>query len=410
MYGVNGSSDAISRDMNSLLHSSTFKHPADGEFAKIKQLISLDPYPDYDQQSQNQNQQDENQTSLLRYRSSPSSFFSNLLNENGDEEFPDPVTAAASNHEPEERFLKRHHQQQKKSEYDSRGFLDFLEYASPSSSPMKQERREAPIQNQDLPPPSTAVMHGCSSRRVPNLPPSNNTSSYDYRNQSNLDCASSFRATDSASSNIIRQNSTPAGFLSSLTVENGFTSVKDARKGSSSSTSNNHISFSLGPSSSSRFLPQIAENENELPDSTFNGLKRSRDGGLKISQNGENGNNAPSLHHHMSLPKTSSEMAAVENFLHFQQESSVPWKTRAKRGFATHPRSIAERMRRTRISERIKRLQDLFPDMDKQTNTADMLDMAVEYIKDLQKELQTLNDARARCKCSSKQLQSGSNV
>ncbi|KAL7603027.1 transcription factor bHLH130 [Lactuca sativa] len=404
MYGVNGtSSDAISRDMNSLLHSSTFKHPADGEFAKIKQLISLDPYPDYDQQTQSQNQQDENQSSLLRYRSSPSSFFSNLLNENGDEEFPDPVTAA-SNHEPEERFFK----QQKKSEYDSREFLDFLDYASPSSTPMKQERRETSIQNQDLPhPSSTAVMHGSTSRRLPD------SGSYDYTNQSNLDCASTFRATDSTSPNLIRQNSTPAGFLSSLNVENGFTGVKDVRKGSSSSTSNNHISFSLGPSSSSRFLPQIAENENELHDSTFNGLKRSRDGGLKIShsQNGESGNHTPSLLHHMSLPKTSSEMAAAaENFLHFQQESSVPWKTRAKRGFATHPRSIAERMRRTRISERIKRLQELFPDMDKQTNTADMLDMAVEYIKDLQKELQILNDARARCKCSSKQLQSGSTM
>ncbi|KAI7747824.1 hypothetical protein M8C21_013239, partial [Ambrosia artemisiifolia] len=33
------------------------------------------------------------------------------------------------------------------------------------------------------------------------------------------------------------------------------------------------------------------------------------------------------------------------------------------------------------------------------TNTADMLDMAFEYIKNLQTELQTLNDARARCKC-----------
>lgn len=407
MYGVGGSSDAISRDMNSLLHSSTFKHPADGEFAKIKQLISLDPYPDYDQQSQNQNQQEDNQSSLSRYRSSPSSFFSNLLNENGDEEFPDPVTAA-SNHEPEERFVKSHHQQQKKSEYDEREFLDFLEYASPSSTAMKQERRESAIQNKDLPPPSTALMHGCSSRRVTDLSPSN-TGSYDYANRSNYDCASSFRANSSPSSNLIRQSSTPAGFLSS-TAENGFNGVKDVRKGSSSSTSNSHISFSLGPSSSSRFLPQIAENENELNDSTFNALKRNRDGGLKISQNGENGNHTPSLLHHMSLPKTSSEMAAAENFLHFQQESSVPWKTRAKRGFATHPRSIAERMRRTRISERIKRLQELFPDMDKQTNTADMLDMAVEYIKDLQKELQTLNEARARCKCPSNQLESGSNV
>ncbi|KAI3796719.1 hypothetical protein L1987_39398 [Smallanthus sonchifolius] len=395
MYGVNGSSDAISRDINTLLYSTTFKHPADGEFAKIKQLISLDPYPNYDNnQSQNQNQEDEirseNQSSLLRYRSTPSSFFSNLLTDNGADEFPDPVTDS-SNHEPEERFFMKHQrQQQKKSESDVREFL--------------QERKESAIQNQDLPPPATAAMAG--SRRVPNLPPLNNSNGYGYTNQSNLDCVPSLiRARDSTSSNLLRQNSTPAGFLSSFTVENGFASVK---KGNSSSTLNNHISFSLGSSSSSsRFLPQIAENENELQDSPFDSMKRSRDGVLKMSQNGTN---TPNLVHQMSLPKTSSEMANVENFLHFQQESTVPWKTRAKRGFATHPRSIAERERRTRISERIKRLQELFPDIDKQTNTADMLDMAVEYIKNLQKELQNLNDARARCRCSTKQLQSGSTI
>ncbi|XP_024987294.1 transcription factor bHLH130-like [Cynara cardunculus var. scolymus] len=404
-HGGGGSSDAISRDMNSLLYSSTFKHPADGEFAKIKQLISLDPYPNYDHHDHNQQQQDENHgsnhSSLLRYRSTPSSFFSNLLDDNGDEEFPDPVTAS-SNHQSkaEESYFTGN--QQKKSESDAR---DFLQFESSSSKP---ERKESAIQNQDLPPPSTAAMHGGSSRRAPNLPPSNNNSSYGYTNQNNLDSASSFRVMDSTSSNLIRQSSSPDGFLSCLTVDNGFGGMKDARKGSSSSSSlNNHISFSLGPSSSSRFLPQIVENES---DSTFGSLKRSRDGGLKMPQNGEAGNHIPSLVHHMSLPKTSSEMADVENILHFQQESLVPWKARAKRGFATHPRSIAERVRRTRISERIKRLQELFPNMDKQTNTADMLDMAVEYIKDLQKELQSLNEAQARCKCSSKQLQPGSTM
>ncbi|XP_042980246.1 G-box-binding factor-like [Carya illinoinensis] len=60
-------------------------------------------------------------------------------------------------------------------------------------------------------------------------------------------------------------------------------------------------------------------------------------------------------------------MAAIEKFLQFQD--SVPCKIRAKRGFATHPRSIAERVRRTRISERMRKLQDLVPNMDKQTNT-----------------------------------------
>ena len=48
------------------------------------------------------------------------------------------------------------------------------------------------------------------------------------------------------------------------------------------------------------------------------------------------------LAHHLSLPKTSSEMAAIEKFLQFQD--AVPCKIRAKRGCATHPRSIAERV------------------------------------------------------------------
>ena len=38
-------------------------------------------------------------------------------------------------------------------------------------------------------------------------------------------------------------------------------------------------------------------------------------------------------------------MAAVENFLQFQQETTTPCQVRAKRGFATHPRSIAERVK-----------------------------------------------------------------
>ncbi|CAM6040998.1 unnamed protein product [Sphagnum compactum] len=75
---------------------------------------------------------------------------------------------------------------------------------------------------------------------------------------------------------------------------------------------------------------------------------------------------------------------------------SVPCQTRAKRGCATHPRSIAERVRRTKISERMKRLQDLVPNMDKQTNMSDMLDEAVEYVKQLQQQVQDLSDTVAQ--------------
>ncbi|XP_020257862.1 transcription factor bHLH130-like [Asparagus officinalis] len=99
------------------------------------------------------------------------------------------------------------------------------------------------------------------------------------------------------------------------------------------------------------------------------------------------------LNHQLGLHKTSSEMSAIEKFLQFQD--SVPCKIRAKRGCSTHPRSIAERVRRTRISERMRKLQELVPNMDKQTNTADMLDLAVDYIKDLQKQVKVLGEGES---------------
>ncbi|KAI5555374.1 hypothetical protein BDE02_19G076200 [Populus trichocarpa] len=84
-------------------------------------------------------------------------------------------------------------------------------------------------------------------------------------------------------------------------------------------------------------------------------------------------------------------------------EDSVPCRVRAKRGCATHPRSIAERVRRTRISDRIRKLQELVPNMDKQTNTADMLDEALAYVKFLQRQIQELTEQQRKCKCIAKE-------
>ncbi|KAK1436059.1 hypothetical protein QVD17_01834 [Tagetes erecta] len=81
---------------------------------------------------------------------------------------------------------------------------------------------------------------------------------------------------------------------------------------------------------------------------------------------------------------------------------SVPCKIRAKRGCATHPRSIAERERRTRISGKLKKLQDLVPNMDKQTSYSDMLDLAVQHIKGLQTHVQSLKKELENCTCGCK--------
>ncbi|XP_074590915.1 transcription factor bHLH81-like isoform X2 [Curcuma longa] len=96
-----------------------------------------------------------------------------------------------------------------------------------------------------------------------------------------------------------------------------------------------------------------------------------------------------------SLPKN----CAIDRFLQF--EDAVTCRARAKRGFATHPRSVAERVRRSKISERMRKLQELVPNMDKQINTAAMLDLAVIYIKDLQKQVKVLAEGQAKCTCSS---------
>ncbi|VVA90123.1 unnamed protein product [Arabis nemorensis] len=93
-----------------------------------------------------------------------------------------------------------------------------------------------------------------------------------------------------------------------------------------------------------------------------------------------------------SLPSDTS-MNYMDNYMQLP-EDSVPCKIRAKRGCATHPRSIAERERRTRISGKLKKLQDLVPNMDKQTSYSDMLDLAVQHIKGLQHQLQNKRIAR----------------
>ncbi|KAI9081445.1 hypothetical protein K1719_036591 [Acacia pycnantha] len=274
----------------------------------------------------------------------------------------------------------------------------------------------------------------------------------------------SFNSTESKiirPNNLFRQKSSPAGLFNNFSVENGFAAWRDvgsfrgcdhvsngqASTSASGLNENNTLAFSSGPSSCSRQLPDIAEDGNEtleeetcvdtirdlrndnngnnnntecyIPNFTsdfwdgpsFNDTKTASDNELMFTttsngfetQNADFGYQNVGLTHHLSLPSscTKSKMSAFEKFLQVQE--SVPCKIRAKRGFATHPRSIAERVRRTRISERIKKLQDLFPKSEKQTSTADMLDSAVDYIRDLQKQVQMLTDTKAKCKCSSNQ-------
>lgn len=228
--------------------------------------------------------------------------------------------------------------------------------------------------------------------------------------------------------NLARQSSSPPGILSNLTL-NGYPTMKSPL-GYSSLGILSQITEAENESTMGSVLddedekagndisdPQIYGHGLHFPSwndspsfvEKLNHLKRELedddvedDINLFTSSNlqvgGIGGAKPQKLSRHLSSPKTSTEVATSLEFT-----ESVPWNIRAKRGCATHPRSIAERVRRTRISERMRKLQELVPNMDKQTNTADMLDFAVEYIKDLQRQYKTLSVDRERCKCSAMQ-------
>lgn len=397
----------ISREMdkfNSFLFasggggSSNFKNGGElqgmeNEFLRNKEIMSSDFFQ---QQSSQFHQQQSNNIGggLTRYRSAPSSFFAGTLDGDGNNSGENFITHdGSSSSDSESMFTALLNSNNDNNNVNNNnnnvtvsGPRDLNDQISKNqlqfaSSSMKQEIGE------EIKFASSAM------------------GSYGVGVQMQIGVRLS-NVNGGGSNNLMRQSSSPAGFF------NGFDITREVGNYRAASSGAN-MSFSSAQSSTTNLMPSIAEIESWNDSSSFHSLKRNRDG-VKVfsndfngitSQNAESRNYSTSgLTHHLSLPKTSSEMAAIEKYMQFQQDS-VPCKIRAKRGCATHPRSIAERMRRTRISERMKKLQDLFPNMDKQTNTADMLDLAVDYIKDLQKQVQTLTDKKAKCSCPSKQLQ-----
>ncbi|XP_052166709.1 transcription factor bHLH130-like [Oryza glaberrima] len=246
-----------------------------------------------------------------------------------------------------------------------------------------------------------------------------------------------------AGNSLLRQSSSPAGFLNHLTMDNGYGNMLRAGMGGGGGGGDprlkGQLSFSSRQGSVMSQISEMGSEDEELaggggsPEAGSNGGGAARGGyggGYAMGSSAWEEPSPPAtsllpdsslpskrprddLPRQLSLPAASKnsskppssasaaaspEMAAIEKFLQFQD--AVPCKIRAKRGCATHPRSIAERVRRTRISERIRKLQELVPNMEKQTNTADMLDLAVDYIKELQKQVKVLNDSRSSCTCS----------
>ncbi|XP_018508061.1 transcription factor bHLH74 isoform X2 [Brassica rapa] len=83
----------------------------------------------------------------------------------------------------------------------------------------------------------------------------------------------------------------------------------------------------------------------------------------------------------MTKESSQSDEAPKENYIHM----------RARRGQATNSHSLAERVRREKISERMRLLQELVPGCNKITGKAVMLDEIINYVQSLQQQVEFLS-------------------
>lgn len=102
----------------------------------------------------------------------------------------------------------------------------------------------------------------------------------------------------------------------------------------------------------------------------------------------------PQLHlHHQHQQHFQSQQPNPASVTAMPQPPGIRPRVRARRGQATDPHSIAERLRRERIAERMKALQELVPSINK-TDKAAMLDEIVDYVKFLRLQVKVLSMSR----------------
>ncbi|KAL3647609.1 hypothetical protein CASFOL_008577 [Castilleja foliolosa] len=397
---------------------------------------------DHQQQQLQQNMQAGSGSGLTRYRSAPSSYFATLLNSPpnddvfGGDDFEHLFDPRASSPQTQRVFSRvtsnstqTVRQNSSTTNLPSQSQLNsqFLPPRKAETQPQQQLQRQ---QSNDYSSGSQMMYQSHNSEASISTAAMGNSygglpgsgSGPFNPNQLKME-----RVDGVGNSSLVRHSSSPAGLFANIDIENEFGTMRAMGEPSSSSASRfkNETNLSTRHSSSGMmniipefdrhfgenrgndvdYITGLPMNTWDEPDGFFKGLSENDSKGFSsenaLNDQSNEGVNRPStrLSHHLSLPTSASELSAMDKLL----QDSVPCKIRAKRGFATHPRSIAERVRRTKISERIRKLQEIVPNMDKQTNTSDMLDLAVDYIKDLQMQVKTLSDNRAKCSCSAKQ-------
>ncbi|KAG6436449.1 hypothetical protein SASPL_101348 [Salvia splendens] len=159
---------------------------------------------------------------------------------------------------------------------------------------------------------------------------------------------------------------------------NGSPPPRNRKLPSSGANSNEESSVSEQiPSSNSRKRKSASRGKNK--DDRSNSAKEAEeDENLKRSKQTQNCENEQECNENKTNQKPPEP---PKDYIH----------VRARRGQATDSHSLAERVRREKISERMKLLQDLVPGCNKVAGKALMLDEIINYVQSLQRQVEFLS-------------------
>ncbi|KAB5541446.1 hypothetical protein DKX38_014420 [Salix brachista] len=166
-------------------------------------------------------------------------------------------------------------------------------------------------------------------------------------------------------------------------------------KGSESVVSDKISSGAGRESSKKRKVDKIQNNskvvaEEDTRDKRIKGCAEQGESKITEKNNNKNSRNNNTNKNNNSNKENSDETSKDNSKVSEVQKPDYI-HVRARRGQATDSHSLAERVRREKISERMKYLQDLVPGCDKITGKAGMLDEIINYVQSLQRQVEFLS-------------------
>ncbi|KAK4270169.1 hypothetical protein QN277_023248 [Acacia crassicarpa] len=161
--------------------------------------------------------------------------------------------------------------------------------------------------------------------------------------------------------------------------ENGVNVKSRKRKASSSKGNTRETSTSTNPTPKAI---ETNEDSNAKKRSKPNESEGNENGSVKVDEESKGGTTSNNGGDEKQTKSNSSKPPEPpKDYIH----------VRARRGQATDSHSLAERVRREKISERMKFLQDLVPGCNKVTGKALMLDEIINYVQSLQRQVEFLS-------------------